>query len=121
MAINVAGFDPKTEADNFRLNSLLELTRAITTNQSVEQLTRLFGFILREQLGFDRFVLFNKETEWQCLLKVGLKSKIRDMNVQQELSRFREITVIESSYSPVIDEFDVVIPVIIRTSRWLTC
>jgi len=111
MAINVAGFDPKTEADNFRLNSLLELTRAITTNQSVEQLTRLFGFILREQLGFDRFVLFNKETEWQCLLKVGLKSKIRDMNVQQELSRFREITVIESSYSPVIDEFDVVIPV----------
>lgn len=100
------------EPGEFRLYSLLEITRAITTNQSVDQLTRLFAFILREQLGFDRFVLFNREEEWKCLLKTGLKSKIRDINVEKELSRFREITVIESSYSAVIDEFDVIVPVL---------
>ena len=107
----IANLEYKLELNEFRLQSLLEITRAITTNQSVEQLTRLFEFIMREQLGFDRFVLFNKEKEWTCLLKVGLKSKIRDIDVQQELMRFREITVIESSHSPVINEFDLVIPI----------
>ena len=107
----IANLEYKLELNEFRLQSLLEITRAITTNQSVGQLTRLFEFIMREQLGFDRFVLFNKEKEWTCLLKVGLKSKIRDIDVQQELTRFREITVIESSHSPVINEFDLVIPI----------
>lgn len=107
----IANLENRLELNEFRLQSLLEITRAITTNQSVDQLTRLFEFIMREQLGFDRFVLFNKEKEWTCLLKVGLKSKIRDIDVQLELTRFREITVIESSHSPVINEFDLVIPI----------
>lgn len=107
----IAHLESKLEMNEFRLHSLLEITRAITTNQSVDQLTRLFEFIMREQLGFDRFVLFNKEKEWSCLLKVGLKSKIKDIDVEKELTRFREITVIESSYSAVIDEFDLIIPI----------
>ncbi|MBI3238719.1 MAG: SpoIIE family protein phosphatase, partial [Flavobacteriia bacterium] len=108
----IASLENKLEVGEFRLNSLLEITRAITTNQSVEQLTRLFSFIMQEQLGFDRFVLFNKEVEWSCLLKVGLRSKIKEIDVKQELSRFREITVIESSYSQVLNEFDVIVPVL---------
>jgi sigma-B regulation protein RsbU (phosphoserine phosphatase) len=103
--------ESRLEMNEFRLQSLLEITRAITTNQSVEQLTRLFEFIMREQLGFDRFVLFNKEKEWSCLLKVGVKSRIKEIHVETDLFRFKEITVIESSQSSVIDEFDVVIPV----------
>jgi sigma-B regulation protein RsbU (phosphoserine phosphatase) len=103
--------ESRLEMNEFRLQSLLEITRAITTNQSVEQLTRLFEFIMREQLGFDRFVLFNKEKEWSCLLKVGVKSRIKEIHVETDLLRFKEITVIESSQSSVIDEFDVVIPV----------
>lgn len=102
----------EADRDQFRLNSLLEITRAITTNQSVEQLTRLFEFIMREQLGFDRFVLFNREKDWNLLLKSGLKARIRDINVEKELLRFREITVIESSFSSLINEFDLVIPVL---------
>jgi phosphoserine phosphatase RsbU/P len=98
--------------DNFRLNSLLEITKAITTNQSVDQLTRLFSFILREQLHFDRFVLFNKEKEWNCLLKTGLKARIRDLDVEKELTRFREITFIESSQSALLREFDLIVPVL---------
>lgn len=107
----IAHLESKLETNQFRLQSLLEITRAITTNQSVDQLTRLFEFIMREQLGFDRFVLFNKEKYWSCLLKVGVKSRIKDISVEIDLYRFKEITVIESSNSSVIDEFDVVIPV----------
>lgn len=107
----ISQLESRLEMNEFRLQSLLEITRAITTNQSVEQLTRLFEFIMREQLGFDRFVLFIKEKEWSCLLKVGVKSRIKEIHVEIDLIRFKEITVIESSQSSVIDEFDVVIPV----------
>lgn len=108
----IASLENKLEVGEFRMYSLLEITRAVTMNQSVDQLIRLFSFIMQEQLGFDRFVLFNKEEDWNCLLKAGLRSKIRDLDVRQELSRFREITVIESSYSEVLNEFDVIVPVL---------
>ena len=90
----ISQLESRLEMNEFRLQSLLEITRAITTNQSVEQLTRLFEFIMREQLGFDRFVLFNKEKEWSCLLKVGVKSRIKEIHVETDLIRFKEITVI---------------------------
>ena len=107
----IANLESRVELGEFRLNSLLELTRAIATNQSIEQIVRMFEFVMREQLGFDHFLLFNKENDWSPLLKVGLKSKLKDIAIEKELYRFREITVIESSYSAIIDEFDIIVPV----------
>ncbi|MFN6084212.1 MAG: GAF domain-containing SpoIIE family protein phosphatase [Fluviicola sp.] len=89
----------------------MEITRAVTTNQSVEQLTRLLAFIMREQLEIDRFVLFNKEQTWNCLFKVGIRGRVKNISVENELLRFKEITVIESSESKILNEFDVVVPV----------
>lgn len=103
--------EQKLSTQEFKLNSLLEITNAINTNQPVEQLTRILGFVLKDQLGFDKFILFHRQEEWQSLLKVGFKGKVKDINVQRDLFRFKEITVIESSPSRIIDEFDVIIPV----------
>lgn len=96
---------------DFKLNSLLEITNAINTNQEVEQLMRIFEFIIKEQLGFDKFILFNKQEEWNCLLKTGFKGKVKDIDIQRDLIRFKEITVIESSPSSVLNEFDIVVPI----------
>ena len=96
---------------DFKLNSLLEITNAINLNQDVDQLMRIYEFILKEQLGYDRFVLFNLQEDWNLLSRVGVKSRVKDINVKSDLGRFREITVIESSYSPLLSEFDVVVPV----------
>lgn len=107
----IANLESKLEVREFRLHSLLEITRAVTTNQSVEQLTRLLAFIMREQLEIDRFVLFNKEQTWNCLFKVGIRGRVKNISVENELLRFKEITVIESSESKILNEFDVVVPV----------
>ncbi|MFN5985078.1 MAG: PP2C family protein-serine/threonine phosphatase [Fluviicola sp.] len=107
----IANLESKIEVREFRLHSLLEITRAVTTNQSVEQLTRLLAFIMREQLEIDRFVLFNKEQTWNCLFKVGIRGRVKNISVENELLRFKEITVIESSESKILNEFDVVVPV----------
>ena len=96
---------------DFKLNSLLEITNAINTNEGVEQLYKLFQFILKEQLGFDKFLLFNHQEDWNCVLKVGFKGKVKEIDVPRDLFRFKEITVIESSPSVILNEFDVVVPV----------
>lgn len=96
---------------DFKLNSLLEITTAINSNQDVDQLLRIFQFILKEQLGVQKFILFNQQNDWNCLLKVGFKGKIKDIDVKRDLSRFKDITVIESSHLKVLTEFDVVVPV----------
>ncbi len=96
---------------DFKLNSLLEITKAINLNKDVSELTRLFSFIVKEQLGYDKFILFNKQDEWNCLLRVGLKGKVGHFDIPKELGRFKEITMIESSHSPLLSEFDVIVPV----------
>jgi len=97
---------------DFKLNSLLQITNAINLNKDVRDLTRLFEFIVKEQLGYNKFILFNKQEEWNCLLRVGVKMKVKQFDIDQELGRFRDITVIESSQSKLLSAFDVIVPVL---------
>ncbi|HLW30526.1 MAG TPA: SpoIIE family protein phosphatase [Brumimicrobium sp.] len=97
---------------DFELNSILEITKGINTNQSVDYLISVYEFILKEQLGLDKFVLFSKENNWNYLIKSGVKGRIKDIVIERDLGRFRETTLIESSSNPELNQFDVVIPVI---------
>ncbi|NGF74761.1 serine/threonine-protein phosphatase [Fluviicola sp. SGL-29] len=97
----------------FKLNSLLEITTAINANSGVDRLREIYSFILKEQLGFSRFILFTRqdENQWDLLIKKGVRGKLLDIDVQKELARFREITFIASSSSEVLRTFDIVVPV----------
>lgn len=99
----------------FKLNSLLEVTKAISLNETTYNIARIFEFILHEQLGLKKFVLLNKQEGWEILLKVGYKGKIQNQNIEKELYRFKDITMIESSPSPLLKAFDVVVPVAHKT------
>lgn len=107
----VKNLESQLELKDFKLNSLLEITNAINTNSDVDSLIQLYEFIVREQLGYDKLVLFNKLEEWNCLLRIGYKGKVKDLDIPKELGRFKEITMIESSHSELLNKFDVIIPV----------
>lgn len=107
----VKNLENQIELKDFKLNSLLEITTAINSNKNVETITKLFEFIVHEQLGYEKFVLFNKQDQWNCLLKVGYKGKVTGIDIEGELGRFKEITMIESAKSKLLSEFDVVVPV----------
>lgn len=98
---------------DFKLNSLLEITTAINANESVDRLTELYSFILKEQLEFPRFLLFTRQDEhqWQLLIKNGVRGKMLDIHPSEELLRFKNITFIESSAASSLQNFDIVIPV----------
>ncbi|SFT68532.1 sigma-B regulation protein RsbU (phosphoserine phosphatase) [Lishizhenia tianjinensis] len=97
---------------DIKLNSLLEITKSINDNMSVENLVSIYTFILKEQLGFQRFVMFHKDEHWKCLIKEGYKGRVKDVNVEEDLLRFKEITVIESSHIRVLNDFDFIVPII---------
>ncbi|MGC6433526.1 MAG: PP2C family protein-serine/threonine phosphatase [Crocinitomicaceae bacterium] len=104
-------FEDQLYLKELKLNSLLEITNAINLNYDVNELVNIYEFIVKEQLGLDKFILFNKQENWNCLLKHGVKGKVKNINIEQELTRFKDITVIASSQSNIIDEFDTIIPV----------
>jgi sigma-B regulation protein RsbU (phosphoserine phosphatase) len=52
------------ELKDNKLNSLLEITNAINLNLSTDKLLKIYAFILKEQLGFRKFVLLHANESW---------------------------------------------------------
>jgi phosphoserine phosphatase RsbU/P len=101
----------KLSMKDFKLHQLLEITEAINSNSSVEKLLDIFNYVLREQLGIQKAMLFNFDIEWKLLMKYGVKGSVKDIDVAKDLMKIRDITVIESSSKKSLNTFDVVIPV----------
>ena len=101
----------QNEVKEIKLLSLLEITNAINENAPVEHLMKIFTFILKEQLGFSKFVLLMHLKEWENPVKIGYKGKINLNTIDKEFNRFKEITIIESSKSKLLHQFQVIIPV----------
>lgn len=99
----------RLKSKDFKLTSLLEITNAINSNQTVSEILNIYNYILREQLGIRKFILFNKQKSWNILQKTGVKGTIKD--IEEDILRFKEITVIESSNNRSLNKFDVIIPV----------
>jgi len=99
------------ELKDLKLQALLEITNAINSNLPIEQLLNLFSFILKEQLGFKKFILLHHQEEWNCLVKTGFKGKIELKEVEKDFERFKEITLVESSTNTIIKEFQAIVPV----------
>ena len=99
------------ELKDVKLQALLEITNAINSNLPIEQLLNLFSFILKEQLGFKKFILLHHQEEWNCLVKTGYKGKIELREVEKDFERFKEITLVESSTNTIIKEFQAIVPV----------
>lgn len=95
-----------------QLNSLLEVTKAINENGPVDQLIRIFTFILKEQLGFSKIAFIQRQESWNTIIKQGIKGKIVLDDFTKSLLRFREITMLASSNSELLNEFQAVIPVV---------
>ena len=99
------------ELKDIKLQALLEITNAINSNLPIEQLLNLFSFILKEQLGFKKFIFLHHQEEWNCLVKTGYKGKIELKEVEKDFERFKEITLVESSTNSIIKEFQAIVPV----------
>lgn len=63
----------KIRQRDFKLNALLDITRAINANLPVGELLAQFEKVLREQLSIEKVVLFTRdEDRWRSLMQYGV-------------------------------------------------
>ncbi len=97
---------------DIKLNSLLEITKAINNNFSTEQLLEIFEEVLEKQLNIGKLVLFSNENDtWKCILKYGVGDEYNDINVEKDLLPIREIGTTSFSQTRLNKAFEIVIPV----------
>src|SRR6218665_1050534 len=98
---------------DIKLNSLLEITKAINNNFSTEQLLQIFEDVLENQLNIGKLVLFSNENEngWKCILKYGVGQEYNDISVERDLLPIREIGTINFSKKNLNKSFEIVVPV----------
>jgi len=94
----------------FKLNSLLEITRAINDNQPVDVLLESYVDILCNKLNIGKVVMFKHQGEWECILSAGVSSDVVDNISMKKLLSYTEITFISSEQN-LLQGFDIVIPV----------
>jgi len=100
-----------TQTLKFKLNSLLEITRAINDNQPVEVLLDNYVDILCNKLNVGKVIMFKYHNEWECILSAGVSKDITNsINVKEKLLSYTDITFITSGQD-MIPDFDIVIPV----------
>lgn len=96
----------------FKLNTLLEITKAINNNLSAKKLFGLYEYVVINQLEIGKVILFsNNEKSWDCVLAHGVEGNEKRFNVERDLMHIKDITLIESSSKEHLSSFDVVIPV----------
>jgi sigma-B regulation protein RsbU (phosphoserine phosphatase) len=97
---------------DIKLNSLLEITKAINNNYSTEQLLELFEDVLENQLNIGKLVLFSNENSgWRCILKYGVGSEYNEIDVERDLLPIKEIGTINFSKKQLNKAFEIVVPV----------
>ena len=95
----------------FKLNSLLEITRAINDNQQVDVLLDSYIDILCDKLKIGKVVMFRYHDGWDCILSAGVSNDVVEgLDVEDLLLPLSEITFISSEKEKMPD-FDIVIPV----------
>jgi sigma-B regulation protein RsbU (phosphoserine phosphatase) len=99
---------------NVKLNSLLEVTKAINSNIPTDKLLNLFRGILLNDLNIGRFALFFAgNAKWSCQLTHGIDSDFSDLQIESDLLKYREITEVNlvNARGKSLASFDILIPV----------
>ncbi|MBN2350841.1 MAG: SpoIIE family protein phosphatase [Bacteroidales bacterium] len=97
---------------NFKLNSLLEITRAINENPTQQDLINRYESLLRKNLNIGKVLVFKFEDEWKCILCSGYSNiSYEEINVERDLIPIDEIKFVSSSDNELLSRFDIVIPV----------
>ncbi|MCG8701110.1 MAG: hypothetical protein MI922_23860, partial [Bacteroidales bacterium] len=91
---------------------MLNITLAINENLSQGELLERYEKLIREEFNIGKIVLFKKEKVWKCILASGITDdSYKDIDVENHLIDYTEISFIASSPTEALQNFDIVIPV----------
>ncbi len=98
----------------FQLRALLDVTKAINNNLQREELLKLYGSIMREELGITRLMLFENGGSWRCAHAFGADGSQQLVDVRPLMEVYRDIQFIGSGEEELLSGFDIAVPVFHR-------
>jgi sigma-B regulation protein RsbU (phosphoserine phosphatase) len=85
------GFADRLKISKFKLDSLLDITLSINANLPTEDLLSKYEFILRNNLGIGKILIFKHSGKWECLLNGGFPKHFETIDVESRLTGICEI------------------------------
>jgi sigma-B regulation protein RsbU (phosphoserine phosphatase) len=75
----------RLKISRFKLDSLLDITLSINANLPTEDLLSKYEYILRNNLGIGKILIFKRSLTWECLLNAGFPKQLEDINIESLL------------------------------------
>lgn len=109
----IEGLEQKLNLKRLQVNSLLTITQAINNNVSAEELYEMYHSFLSWELGIKKMALYVKceEGHWHCACHIGIAQKLIKEDISDILSTIKNPNNLEGIQHPLVNEFEVVIPV----------
>ena len=102
----------RLEQTTFKLQSLLNITLAINENLSQEELLHRYESLILDDFNIGKLLLYKFSGEWSCILASGVEDdSYLNINVEEDLTCYTEISFIASAPSEALQNFDIIIPV----------
>jgi sigma-B regulation protein RsbU (phosphoserine phosphatase) len=107
-----AQLEQKLNLKQLQINRLLNITQAINENIPVEGLFKMYTSFLNWEMGVDKLLLFIKrDEEWAVVSDSGIKKSLLKIDITPLFPTFKRVGNLEKGLDPLLDCFDVVIPV----------
>lgn len=102
----------RLKQSDFKMNTLLEVTKAINENLSTTELLSRYRDVLENQLLIGRLALFTRiDEEWKCVIQYGSDVDFSNIQIESSLKNFKEIKIIQSEADEIFTGFGLIIPV----------
>jgi len=95
-----------------QINRLLNITQAINSNVSADELFQMYQSFLSWELSVKKMALFIRRDEgWSLAASLGEPKNLVESEITAYLEKYTHLRNIEDSDPAIVREFDVVIPV----------
>jgi len=99
----------RLKISKFKLDSLLDITLSINANLPTEDLLSKYEYILRNNLGIGKILIFKHSDTWECLLNGGFPKNLESIDVGSRLLKISEIAFVTPDLG--FEGVDIIIPV----------
>ncbi len=108
----IAQLERDLNLKQLQINRLLNITQAINNNVSANGLFNMYSSFLSWEMGIKKMALYIKEEEqWTCTTSIGIAEELLVQDISHLLPTFTRLNNLLENEHPLIQEFDVVIPV----------
>ncbi len=103
----------RLKVSTFKLNALLAITQAINQNLTQDELLLRYESLLKDDLNIGKIIIIKYDgSKWQNILVSGVKDNWQNnINVENDLLKFNEISFITSINNSSLIPFDIIIPI----------